>query len=158
MICHSNSRAKYQREISAANLTSVSIKEHNRLIVGQSVTLTLPSYNQTEEVIWAFRTEQLVNASRRFQFSCNNDNCHFALELEGRIVVSEGLFTLSNLQLTDAGYWLFLRSTTARDFELVDRGAFVELWPENQRLITYWKTSAFDDQEAVCKGTHTSPQ
>lgn len=74
------------------------------------------------------------------------------IELEGRIIISPGQFTISNLQLSDAGYWVFLRSDENLDFELVTSGSFVELWPENQRLITYWKTSAFDQEEAVCKG------
>ena len=67
-------------------------------------------------------------------------------------MITDNQFTISNLQLSDAGYFIFLRSNQQLDFELVKSGSFVELWPENQRLITYWKTSAFDEEEALCKG------
>ena len=51
-----------------ADLTSVKIEEKFRLLVGQTVNVKLPSYNHTEEVIYAFRTNSLESGSLRLDF------------------------------------------------------------------------------------------
>ena len=34
----------------------------------------------------------------------------------------------------------------------MDTGSFMEIWPNDMRLVAYWKTSKFDQEVAMCQG------
>ena len=55
----------YQENINNAKLDSLNVLEYYRLPVGNSVSIRLPEYNSSNEVIWVFKANSLGDNDHR---------------------------------------------------------------------------------------------